>query len=87
MQPAKPSAVRFALIVTAIGLAVVAQVLMGAGSLRWAMAPLVVAVGAAALAAFRMPLPSDAPRGDAGQRTPDSAETTSGVSPDPDDGR
>ena len=70
MQPAHPGAARFALIVTALSLAVVAQVLIGAGSLRWAVAPLVVSIGAAAWAASRMPLPSDAPPRDAGQRPP-----------------
>ena len=49
MQLARPSAVRFTLVAVALGLAIVGQLLVDAGNLRWAITPFVVAVVAVVL--------------------------------------
>lgn len=58
MQLNKPSALRFVLALTAVGLASVAQLLIGREALRWAVTPLIVAVGAMALSVSDRPLSS-----------------------------
>jgi len=55
MQLNRPSALRFILAVTALLLAAIAQLLIGDGSFRWAITPLVTAMIAMAVAARRAP--------------------------------
>ncbi|MCH8206504.1 MAG: glycosyltransferase family 39 protein [Chloroflexi bacterium] len=67
MELAKPSAVRFTLVAVALVLAVVGQLLVDAGNLRWAITPFLVAVIAIGLAAGSRPATSFA--GDASGRS------------------
>ena len=76
MQASKPSVVRFVLVVAALMLAAVAQLLIGDGNFRLAIAPLLVSVGAIALATARMPLPSL----DRGQAPPDEGDPSTSTS-------
>ena len=62
MHLTKPSALRFTLGAAALVLAVIAQILIGQGDLRWAVAPLLLAAGAIGLATAKMPLPPWAAR-------------------------
>ena len=76
MRGSKPSALRFVLVASSVALAVVAQQLIRDGNLRWAVAPLVVAVAAIILSMARRPLSTfDSPAGDR------PVERTSGPAP------
>ena len=76
MQASKPSVVRFVLVISALALAAVAQLLIGDGNFRLAIAPLLVSVGAIALATARMPLPSL----DRSQVPPDEGDSSTSTS-------
>ncbi len=56
MTGSDPGALRFVLVASSLSLAVVAQQLIRDGNLRWAVAPLVVAVAAIILSVARRPL-------------------------------
>ena len=56
MKLAQPSGLRFAFAVAALALGIGAQTVMGAGGIRWALAPYVVAAAAMALAVADRPL-------------------------------
>ena len=65
MRGSDPGALRFVLVASSVALAVVAQQLIQDGNLRWAVAPLVVAVAAMILSVARRPLSTfDSPAGD-----------------------
>ena len=58
MQLTKPSALRFVLVASALGLGGVAQLFVASGNLVWAAAPYLVAVAAMALAVANRPISS-----------------------------
>ncbi|MCH7786772.1 MAG: hypothetical protein IIC22_04585, partial [Chloroflexi bacterium] len=60
----KPSALRLALVVAALTLGGAAQILVGGGNLRWAIAPYLVAIAAAILAVANRPLSTFVPSND-----------------------
>ncbi len=62
MNRAEPGAVRFVLVASALALGGLAQYLIRDGNLKWAVAPLVVAVASMTLATIRKPLSRDVAR-------------------------
>lgn len=74
---ARPGALRFVLVISAIALGVLGQIFVSQGNIRWAITPYAVAILAMALAVSRMPLTAFNPRRDDSEAKPEPVASRS----------